>query len=192
MAMMPSSRLRSQSEYSLCSAETGVRAPDIGHARLGQTEIAHFAFPHEFADRAGNIFHGHRAVDPMLVKQIDVIGLQPPERPFDRRANRRGTAVGVGEHLFAVLEFETELGGNDDLGPDALQGPADERLIVVGAVYFGGVEKVAADVDRTLQRSNRLGFIGRAVGLTHGHAANTDARHRQTLIAELALRLAHR
>ena len=102
----------------------GVRAPNAGHARLGQAEIAHFAFLDEFADRAGDIFHGHRTIDPMLVQKIDVIGLQPLERPFDRRTNRRGTAVGLGTHLFAVSELEAKLGGDDDLLPDALQGPA--------------------------------------------------------------------
>ena len=88
--------------------------------------------------------------------------------------------------LRAVLvEGEPELGGDDDLVADRLQGLADELLVVEGAVDLGGVEEGDAAVDRGAQeRDHLVAWWSWAERLAHAHAAEAEGGDRQALGAE--------
>ena len=59
----------------------------------------------------------------------------------------------------------------------ARQRPPDERLVVaVLAVGVGGVDEVDAQVEGVVQRGDRLGLVGGAVGAGHPPAAQADRR----------------
>src|SRR5205823_5609147 len=53
-------------------------------------------------------------------------------------------------------------------------GPPDELLVGVRPVHVGGVEERDAEIERAVDRRNRLGLVGRAVELAHAHAAEPD------------------
>ena len=58
--------------------------------------MADLAFGDQLLDRARDLFHRHVGIDAVLVEQIDVIGLEPPQAAVDggldvvRPARRRG------------------------------------------------------------------------------------------------------
>src|SRR5690606_40403890 len=60
------------------------RAPGVFVARPDRSD---FAFPNEFVERAERIFVTRVVIGPVRLIQVDVIGLQPPETPFDRPAD---------------------------------------------------------------------------------------------------------
>jgi hypothetical protein len=76
----------------------------------------------------------------VLVTQVDPVGAQPPQRPFDRRADV-GRAAVEGAGAAPDVGDEPELGGEHDLVTAAFEGPADELLVGVGAVDLSGVDE---------------------------------------------------
>ncbi len=76
----------------------------------------------------------------------------------------------VDAHDRAALDVEAELSGDHDLLAAPLQRLAEQFLVDEGAVDFCRVEEGHAKVDGAVDRGNRLGIIGRAVGLAHPHA----------------------
>lgn len=54
------------------------RQADVGGASLGKAEEAHLALGDQVAHRTRHLFHQHRRVDTMLVKQIDAVRLETP------------------------------------------------------------------------------------------------------------------
>jgi len=93
--------------------------------------------------------------------------------------------------LPAVGDAEAELGRNRHLVAPTLQRAAEQLLVDEGPIDLGRVEKGAAELDRPVQRRDRLRLIGRPVGLAHAHAAEADGRDFQPLAAELVSAEAH-
>ena len=58
-----------------------------------------------------------------------------------------GAAVEAAAGLAVRVEFEAELGGDDDLVAEGREGFADEFFVGEGAVDFGGVEEGDAALD---------------------------------------------
>ena len=52
-------------------------------ACLRKSEVLDLALLNQILHRSGDVFNRHVRVDPMLVEQIDHIGLEPLERAFD-------------------------------------------------------------------------------------------------------------
>jgi hypothetical protein len=77
----------------------------------------------EVLDRAGNIFDGHIGVDPVLVEQVNPVGVEPSQGVLDGGANVLGTAVQPGRA--AAVVGEAELGGNHHLVTHRGEGFAD-------------------------------------------------------------------
>lgn len=81
----------------------------------------------------------------MLVEEVDDINAKALERCFRNSAHVLGATVGTHHHLpcrFGGIDLEAELGSDDNLIAVGLQALADKDLVVIGAVNFGGVEKV--------------------------------------------------
>ena len=157
--MISASRLRSHSEYSLCSADTGCTACArrmLATPASDRPKNRTLPCATSSADRAGDVLHRHFGIDAVLVEQVDVVGAEPAQRAFDRLADVLGPAVDVGADLLAVLEAEAELGGDHHLVAPALQRAAEQLLVRVRAVDLGRVEEGAAELDGAVQRGDRL------------------------------------
>ena len=141
---------------------------------LGQTEVSDLAGVDELLDGAGDLLDGDVRVDTVLVEQVDRVGAQATQRALDGGADVVGPAGDAG--LVAVLvEGEAELGGDDDLVADRLEGLADELLVVERTVDLGGVEEGHSAVDRGAQeRDHLLPWRSRPERLAHAHAAEAE------------------
>jgi len=101
----------------------------------------------------------------------------------------RGPAVHAGD--LSVLELEAELRRDRHAiartAPELLQRPREQLLVAVRPVRFGRVQERAPELDRAMNRRDRLAlvaFVGSAVRVRHPHQAKTDRRDRETLRAE--------
>ncbi len=151
--------------------------------RFGEAEGAHLAGRDQLADGAGDILDRHVRVDAVLVEEVDVIGAEPLQRGVGDLLDVRGAAVEPGDaaHAGALLrDLETELRGDRHLVAHVLQRLADDDLVLVGPVDFGGVEERDADVDGLVQRGDGIRFRRAAiVDAGESHAAEPDGRDLQ-------------
>ena len=83
----------------------------------------------------------------MLVEQVDAIGFQPPQRPFDRLPDVLGMAVQAQPLMRLGVELEAELRRDHHLITHWSEPVPDELLVDVRAVYLGGVEQRHPAVD---------------------------------------------
>ena len=152
----------------------GVSATDGGGGGLGHAEVLDLAGRDEFLDGAGDVFDGHVGVDAVLVEQVDGVDAQPGEGGVGDLLDVFGSAGQAG--LAAVgVEREAELGGDDDLAAERLQGFADEFLVDERAVDLGGVEEGDAAFDRGADQGDVVGPVGGgAIALAHAHGAEAD------------------
>src|ERR1700677_2519835 len=96
-------------------------------ARLGEAKIAYFASLHQFSHRSRNILNRHIGINPVLIKEVDVVGLQAPQRLLDHLADMCGTAIW--SLVLSVLEAKPELGSNHRLLASSLE-RAPEKLFI--------------------------------------------------------------
>ena len=73
-------------------------------------------------------------------------------------------------------QLDAELGRQEHLVAPAGDRAADEPLVGVRPVHVGGVEEVAAELQRARDRRPRLALVGGAVERRHAHAAEADLR----------------
>src|SRR5205823_2167518 len=125
---------------------------------------------------------GHRAdrlldrrlwVDAMLVVDVDAIGAEPLER-----------GVAAGEHVLAIaadpqslallVTDVAELGREHDLVASALDRTADQPLVRERAVDVGGVEEIDPELERPVDRGDRLALVRGSVELGHTHAPEAE------------------
>jgi hypothetical protein len=59
-----------------------VRATDRLHSCFRKTEVLDLTFLNQVFDGAGDVLNRHVRVNPMLIEQIDVVGLKSLERRF--------------------------------------------------------------------------------------------------------------
>ena len=114
----------------------------------------------------------------MDVVQVDVVGLQTVERPFQVLAQR---AVRVASKAVA----RHHLGGDYHLVAHRGERLSDNPLVVpamqggkVRPVHFGRVEERATMLERSAYRLDAVALIGNlAVAVGEGHAAHAHLRH---------------
>lgn len=80
----------------------------------------------------------------MLIKQVDIVGVEPTQRAFYGCPDMGRSAVSFRACLFAIFKTETKLCGNDYLITPVLESPAEQFLIGKGAITFGRIKEVAA------------------------------------------------
>ena len=136
----------------------GVGAADRGGAGLGQADVADLALGDQLGQSADGLLDGGVRVDPVLVVQVDVVGAEPLQGALDRGADVRRAAVEDAGAATGVRD-EAELRRHHHLVAAALDGPADQLLVVEGAVDLGGVEVGDAQVQRPVDGANRLGVV---------------------------------
>ena len=152
----------------------GVGAADRGGASLGQADVADFALRDQLGQSADGLLDGGLRVDPMLVVEVDVVGAEPFQGALDRHADVRGAAVEDAGAATGVRD-DAELRRQDNLVAAALDGPADQFLVGVGAVDLGGVEVRYAQVQRPVDGANRLGVAAFADVVVAGHRHGAES-----------------
>ena len=128
----------------------------------------------------------------MLIEQIDRVDREPLQRTFDRFADVFGPAIQFRTDLFSVLDAEAELRRDHDPIALARERAPEQQLVGVRTVDLRRIEERATQVDRAMNRRDRLGLVGGAIGLAHAHAAQTYLRYFESPAAELAYAQRHR
>ena len=124
---------------------------DLPRRGVRDAEVAHLAGPNEVVERGHRLLDGGVHVPDVQPVQVDVVGLQAPQRVLagvDQRLAARAAAVGI-----ARIEVAAELGRDHQaiaaggVAPDVV---ADDLLGVALGVEVGGVDEVAAEVDEAV------------------------------------------
>src|SRR2546421_12558896 len=110
----------------------------------------------------------------MLIIQIDAIDLKPPQTSFARFLHVIGLSVDSDKLLLLRIAQDSELGRDDYFLAMGLQHAADQFLVRMRAVNVRRVEESNAEIERAMQRRDRLFFIAGAVKIGHAHATEAD------------------
>ena len=163
----------------------GVRASDRLDARLGEADVADLALRDQLGHGADGVLDRRVGVDAVLVVEVDVLDAETPQRSLACASHVRGRTVdrAVGRVGF---ELDAELGRQEDLVAAPGDRTAHEFLVGVRAVHVGGVEEVAAEIERAVDRAQRFAFVGCAIESRHAHTAETDGRDRGSVRTERA------
>ena len=158
-----------------------VGAPDRVGRRLGEAQVADLPLRDELRHRADRLLDRDGLVDAVLVIEIDVVDVQPTERRLDGRAHVFRASV---DAAGSVLPDEVrELRGEDHFVAAVGDRPADELLVLAEprSVHVGGIEEGDAEVERAVNRRDRLVLVCLAVPGRHSHTAEALRRDLERL-----------
>lgn len=154
--------------------------------RLAQTEVLHLALADQLLHGSRNLLDRNRWIYSVLVKEIDVVGLQSLERAFDNLADVLGAAVESARAAAIGIDVKAKLRGNDNMSAHCGKRLTQQRLIGEGAIELRRIEERDTQIDcGTYQRQTRLLLHGTAVFTAQPHATEPESRDFQ--IAEHAL-----
>ena len=163
----------------------GVRAADRRGGGLREAEVADLPLADELGHRADGLLDRDRPVDAVLVVEVDRLDAEPLQRAVAAGADVLRPAVDAEEGALRVAHVP-ELRREDDLVAPLPDRAADELLVLPGAVHVGGVEERDAEVERAVDRGDRLGVVAPGVELRHPHAAEPLGGDDEALAAERA------
>src|SRR3569832_388542 len=148
-------------------------APDRFKSRLRKSEVSDFTFCDQILHRARDLFDRHVGIDAMLIKQIDVVSLEPLQRCVSDFLHVLRPAIDAElRSLSTGIEFKSELRGDHDFIAYGRKSFADKLFIRKWTIHFRRVEKCYAAVDRcTKQRDHLLLIRNPAVRGAHYPAA---------------------
>src|SRR5215212_6086563 len=98
----------------------GVGAADDVDTGFGQAEVGDLPGVDQLFYGPGDVLDRHLGVDPVLVQQVDPVGVEPAQRILDGGPDV--VRLAVESVRAAVVDAEPELGGDHDLVPDRGQG----------------------------------------------------------------------
>ena len=152
-----------------CDRVHGMGAAQQAAADLGQAQVADLALGHQLGHRADRLLDLGGLRRPVQVVQVDHLDTEPQQRrlagPLDEVALTADDAVRL-----TGRPVDAELGGQLHLRPPARDAPADQDLVVSGAVGVRGVQERHAQVQRPVDSGDRLVPVGGTVLLAHPHA----------------------
>ncbi len=158
-----------------------MRAPDRVRRRLAEPDMANLALRDELGHRADGLLDRDVRVDAVLVVEVDVVGVELPERDLDRALDvLSGSIEGTQRRHVPrgrVVHPTGELGRDHDVVAAPLDRPADELLVGQRAVQLRRVKEVDPEFEGAVDRLHRLVVIGRAVERGHPHAPEPDGGH---------------
>src|SRR5437764_5904275 len=153
--------------------------PGLAHPEI--TDLALFDEPRHCADR---ILDRHCRIDPVLIIEIDDIDSEPLEARLAGLDNIGGTAVdAIGAARPPGL---AEFARDHDIVAPALQGPAEQFLVLAPAIHVRTVEMIDPELDRPVDQPDSGLVVARAVDAGQRHAAEPDGRDLQSRFAESA------
>jgi transcriptional regulator with XRE-family HTH domain len=150
----------------------GVGSTDVVDPRLRQADVTNLALGDELRYRTHGVFDRSPWVDPVLVIQIDVVGIETPQRSFEGGANVVRAAVDVPRSAAGVRD-QPKLCGQHDLVTPSLECAADQLFVGKRAVDLGRVDERDAQVDRPVDGADGFGLVG--IRRQHSHTAKANA-----------------
>src|SRR5579864_2641290 len=143
--------------------------------------MAYLARLDELLHRADRLLDRDGLVDTVLVVEVDVLDVQAPQRAVDRLVHVLGPAVHAARPVLA--EDVAELRREHHLVAPVGDRLADELLVVAGlrAVHVGGVEEEDPELERPVNRRDRLRLVGLAVPGRHPHTPEALLRDLEPL-----------
>src|SRR5262249_36459200 len=157
-----------------------VRAANGLHTGLGESEVFYFALLNKILYGSGHVLNGYFGIDPVLIKEIDDIGLKALERSLSDFPDVRGPAIEPGLLACSWVNLESELRGDHYFVAERSQGFANQFFVCVGAIDFSSVKESDTAFDcRADQRNAMLLVHGGAVAKTQAHTAEAEGRNFQ-------------
>ena len=117
----------------------------------------------------------------MLVVEVDVVDGEAPQRRVAGCVDIVGPAVDPASARVVRIADDPELGRQHDLVAAVGDRFADEPFIGERPVDVGRVEQVDAELQRVLDRRDRLALVQASVKLRHPHATQPLGRHDEPL-----------
>jgi hypothetical protein len=104
-----------------------------------------------------------------------------------RAAHVFGTSVDAAIRGVGFAPNDPDLGREDRAFATIAQRPAHQPLVLAAPVHVGGVDQCDPELERAMNRPNRLRLGDRLVEFGHPHAAQTDRAGPRAVRAELAI-----
>src|SRR6476620_2704687 len=160
--------------------------PDGLHSGFRKSKVLHLALLDKVLHSSSNIFNGNFVINPMLIEQIDDIGLQPLKRGLGNFLNVLGPAVQCAR--LSISRIESELGRDDDIFTERLQRFADEFFVRERPIDLSGIEKSDASFDRRPNKGDSLLLVNRRTETeSQPHATESDGLYFQSTFSRFAL-----
>ena len=158
-----------------------MRAASRPRTGFGQSEVFHLAFNDQLLNCACNIFYRHVRIHAMLIKQIDHIASQTPQRFVGDLTDALRAAICT---LPRISLFETKLGRDNNRFPKRLDCFTNQFFIGKRAVRLSRIEEGYSELKRRPDQCNRLLFIsGRPVTETESHAPEANFGDSQSTLS---------
>ncbi len=141
-----------------------VRTADGLGGRLGQSEVCHFPRVAQLLHGSGDILDRDVRVDPVLIEEIDALGLQARQHGVHDFADVfRATIETAGALAGLRVDVPAELRRNHHAVSDRRERLADECFVRKRSVRLGGVEEGDAAIE---SRANEIDRRRPGSGLT--------------------------
>src|SRR5262249_13511401 len=118
--------------------------------------------------------------------EVDHVAPQSPQAVFATPSGAFGAAIDVGRRASARWRDQPELAREDHVVSARTDRFANEDFIGALAVRVGGVNQGHTQLDRAVERSNRLLVVHRAIALGHPHAPEPEWRGRWSVLSQLS------
>jgi hypothetical protein len=151
--------------------------------------MAQLALSHELRHHADRLLNGRLRVNAMLVIKIDRFNAEAAQGPFAGLAHILGATVHAKKRAVLAPHI-AEFGGEHDAIAAVPDSVPDEFLVPADPIHVGGVEEGDSELNRTMDRRDRLRLIAAAVEFRHAHAAKPEGGNLKA--AKMALVHDHR
>ena len=138
----------------------GLRAANRVRRGLGEPEVAHLALLDELGHRADGLLDRRRQVDAVLVVEVDRLDAEPLAATPRRPSGRTRRLPLIPRYSPCAAAHVPELRRDHDLVAAAGDRLADELLVRDRAVHVGRVEEGDSELERALDRRDRLALVG--------------------------------
>src|SRR5688572_8329302 len=162
-----------------------VCALESDRANFGEPEMAYLAGAHQLGHGADRILDRHPGIEPMQVVQVDRFDSESLQTRIARTQYVLGTPVELACPGPIGIGDEAELGGEHHVRATFADRTADEHFVGMRAVDVGSVEEIESQIERMADRRDALTVVGRAVALTHAHAAEAESGDPRAAATEL-------
>src|SRR6266571_5517091 len=142
---------------------------------------------HKRRHRADGLFNWNGRIDAMLVIQIDGFNAEALQACIARLAHIFRTAVDAAHIGIGFVANDSEFSGEKNLGAQRTDGHANQYFVVAITINVRGIEKGDAELDGTMDGSDRFHVVTRSIEFRHPHAAQTHCGDERTFFSELTL-----
>src|SRR5262249_27159724 len=151
-----------------------MRSANRLHARFRQSKMLYLSFANQTFNCTSNVFDRYIRINPVLIQQINHIGLQSLKGSLDHFLDVLRPAIQASLSAFGI-ELECKLGGDHHLLAERCDGFAQKLLVLVRTVSLGGVEKCHTTFERSSnERDSRFLLHGWPITEAQPHAAESD------------------